>query len=94
MGCRLLLCCAHALLLRARFYALLLRCECRLLPLLVHLLASFRSKGPLLHENEEVEKFLIAVVARFKAFKLKRVPSNSFVGKRPQRAIHVGKICL
>ena len=43
------------------------------------------SNGPSLHEKEEVEKFLLAVVARFKAFK-KRVPSNSFVGKRPQGA--------
>jgi hypothetical protein len=32
-----------------------------------------------------VEKFLLAVVARFKAFK-KRVPSRSFAGKRPQGA--------
>ena len=32
-----------------------------------------------------MQKCLLAVVARFKAFK-KRVPSNSFVGKRPQRA--------
>jgi hypothetical protein len=32
-----------------------------------------------------VEKFLLDVVARFKDFK-RRVPSNSFVGKRPQRA--------
>jgi hypothetical protein len=43
------------------------------------------SNGPSLHEKEEVEKFLLAVVARFKAFK-KRVPSRTFVGKRPQRA--------
>ncbi len=43
------------------------------------------SNGPSLHQREEVEKFLLAVVARFKAFK-KRVPSNSFVGKRPQCA--------
>ena len=43
------------------------------------------SNGPSLHEKEEVDKFLLPVVARFKAFK-KRVPSNSFVGKRPQRA--------
>jgi hypothetical protein len=42
------------------------------------------SDGPL-DQKEEVEKFLLAAVARFKAFK-KRVPSNSFVGKRPQRA--------
>ena len=41
--------------------------------------------GPSLHEKEEVEKFLLAVVARFKAFK-KRVPSTSFVGKRPKYA--------
>jgi hypothetical protein len=41
------------------------------------------SKGPSLDQKEEVEKFLLAAVARFKAFK-KRVPSNSFVGKRPQ----------
>jgi len=38
------------------------------------------SNGPSLHEKEEVEKFLLAVVARFKAFE-KRVLSNSFVGK-------------
>ena len=43
------------------------------------------SNGPSLHEKEEVEKFLLAVVARFKAFK-KRVPSNSCGDKRPQRA--------
>ena len=43
------------------------------------------SNGASLYEKEEVEKFLLAVVARFKAFK-KRVPSTSFVGKRPQRA--------
>jgi hypothetical protein len=42
------------------------------------------SNGPSLHEKEEVEKFLLAVVARFKAFK-KRVPSYSN-SKRPQRA--------
>jgi hypothetical protein len=42
------------------------------------------SNGPSLHEKEEVEKFLLTVVARFKAFK-RRVPSNSSVGKRPQR---------
>ena len=41
--------------------------------------------GPSLDQKEEVEKFLLAVVARFKAFK-KRMPSNSFAGKRPQRA--------
>jgi hypothetical protein len=40
--------------------------------------------GPSLHEKE-VQKFLLAVVARFKAFK-KRVPSKSCGGKRPQRA--------
>jgi hypothetical protein len=42
------------------------------------------SNAPSLHEKEEVEKFLLAVVARFKDFK-KRVPSypNS---KRSQRA--------
>ncbi len=43
------------------------------------------SNCPSLHEKEEVEKFLFAVVARFKAFK-KRVPANSCGGKRPQRA--------
>ena len=43
------------------------------------------SNGPSLQQKEEVEKFLLAVVARFKAFK-KRVPSKAFVGKRPQRA--------
>ena len=41
--------------------------------------------GPSLDQKEEVEKFLLAVVLRFKAFK-KRVPSHSCVGKRPQRA--------
>jgi hypothetical protein len=41
--------------------------------------------GPSLHQKEEVEKFLLAVIARFKAFKT-RVPSNSCGGKRPQRA--------
>jgi hypothetical protein len=43
------------------------------------------SNSPSLDQKEEVEKFLLAAVARFKAFK-KGVPSNSFVGKRPQRA--------
>jgi hypothetical protein len=43
------------------------------------------SNGPSLHEKEEVEKFILAVVARFKAFK-KRVPSKTCGGKRPQRA--------
>ena len=43
------------------------------------------SNGPSLHEKEEVEKILFAVVARFKTFK-KRVLSNSFVRKRPQGA--------
>jgi hypothetical protein len=43
------------------------------------------SNGPSLDQKEEVEKFLLAVVARFKAFK-KRVPSTSFVGKRPKYA--------
>ena len=42
------------------------------------------SNGPSLDQKEEVEKFLLAVVARFKAFK-KRVPSYSN-SKRPQRA--------
>ena len=42
------------------------------------------SNGSSLHEKEEVEKFLLAVVARFKAFK-KRVPSYSN-SQRPQRA--------
>jgi hypothetical protein len=42
------------------------------------------SNGPSLHEKDEVEKFLLTVVARFKAFK-KRVPSYSN-SKRPQRA--------
>jgi hypothetical protein len=41
------------------------------------------SNGPSLHEKEEVEKFLLAVVARFKAFK-KRVQSYSN-SKQPQR---------
>ena len=41
--------------------------------------------GPSLDQKEEVEKFLLAVVARLKAFK-KRMPSNFFAGKRPQRA--------
>jgi hypothetical protein len=40
---------------------------------------------PSLHEKEEVEKFLLAVVARFKAFKM-RVPTKTCGGKRPQRA--------
>ena len=47
-------------------------------------LMMIHSNGPSLHEKEEVEKFLLAVVARFKAFK-KRVPSYSN-SKRPQRA--------
>ena len=38
-----------------------------------------------LHEKEEVEKFLLAVVARFKAFK-RRVPSRGCGVKPPQRA--------
>ena len=42
------------------------------------------SNGPSLDQKEVVEKFLLAVVARFKAFK-KRV-SMSCVGKRPRRA--------
>jgi len=42
------------------------------------------SNGPSLHEKEEVEKFLLAVVARFKTFK-KRVPSYSN-SERPQSA--------
>ena len=42
------------------------------------------SNGPSLHEKEEVKKFLLAVVARFKTFK-KRVPSYSN-SKRPQSA--------
>jgi hypothetical protein len=43
------------------------------------------SNGPSLDQKEEVQKFLLAAVARFKAFK-KRVLSNSFVGKRPHGA--------
>jgi hypothetical protein len=43
------------------------------------------SNGPSLHQKEEVEKFLLAVIARFKAFK-KRVPSKTCGDKRPQRA--------
>jgi hypothetical protein len=43
------------------------------------------SNGPSLNQKEEVEKFLLAVVARFKTFK-KRVPARSFAGKRPQGA--------
>jgi hypothetical protein len=43
------------------------------------------SNGPSLDQKEEVEKFLLAVVARFKSFR-KRVPSKSFVGKRPRCA--------
>jgi hypothetical protein len=43
------------------------------------------SNDPSLDQKEEVEKFLLAVVARFKAFK-KRVPSKSFVGKPTQCA--------
>jgi hypothetical protein len=42
------------------------------------------SNGPSLHEKEEVEKFLLAVVARFKAFK-SRVQSRG-CGAHPQRA--------
>jgi hypothetical protein len=42
------------------------------------------SNGPLLHEKEEVEKFLLAVVARFKAFK-RRVQSRG-CGAHPHRA--------
>jgi hypothetical protein len=42
------------------------------------------SNGPSLHEKEEVEKFLLAVVARFKAFK-RRVQSRG-CGAHPQRA--------
>jgi hypothetical protein len=38
------------------------------------------SNSPSLHEKEEVEKFLLDVIARFKPFK-RRVQSNSFVGK-------------
>ena len=41
------------------------------------------SNGPSLHEKEEVEKFLLAVVARFKAFK-RRVQSKG-CGAHPQR---------
>jgi len=51
--------------------------------LLAILMMNF-SNGPSLHEKEEVEKFLPAVVARFKAFK-KRVPSYSN-SQRPQSA--------
>jgi hypothetical protein len=43
------------------------------------------SNGPSLDQKEVVEKLLIAVVARFKAFK-KRVPSMSSAGKRSQGA--------
>ena len=43
------------------------------------------SNGPSLDQKEEVEKFLLAVVAQFKSFK-KKVPSKSFVGKRPRCA--------
>ncbi len=38
-----------------------------------------------MNQKEEVEKLLLAVVARFKALK-KWLQSKSFVGKRPQRA--------
>jgi hypothetical protein len=38
-----------------------------------------------LHQKEEVDKFFLAVVARFQAFD-KRVPSRTFAGKRPQGA--------
>ena len=38
-----------------------------------------------LDQKEEVEKFLLAVIARFKAFK-KRVPLKSSAGQQPQRA--------
>jgi hypothetical protein len=43
------------------------------------------SNGTSLDQKEEVEKFLLAAVARFKAFKT-RVPSKSLGGKRPQGA--------
>jgi hypothetical protein len=43
------------------------------------------SNGPSLHQKEEVEKFLLAVIARFKAFK-KRVQSKTCGDKQPQRA--------
>jgi hypothetical protein len=49
------------------------------------------SSGPSLHEKEEVEKFLLAVVAKFKAFK-KRVPSKTCGGKRPQCVCVQGQI--
>ena len=45
-------------------------------------LMMIHSNGPSLHEKEEVEKFLLAVVARFKAFK-RRVPSKG-CGRHPQ----------
>ena len=47
-------------------------------------LMMIHSNGPSLHEKEEVEKFLLAVVARFKAFK-RRVQSRG-CGAHPQRA--------
>jgi hypothetical protein len=43
------------------------------------------SSCPSLDQKEEMLKFLLAVIALFKAFK-KRVPSKSFAGKRPLRA--------
>ena len=52
---------------------------------LVACLMMISSNGPSLHEKEEVEKFLLAVVARFKAFK-RRAPSRGCGVKPPQRA--------
>ena len=52
--------------------------------LLACLMMSICSNGPSLHEKEEMEKFLLAVVARFKAFK-RRVQSKG-CGVHQQRA--------
>jgi len=43
------------------------------------------SNGPSLDQKEEVEKCLLATVARFKAF-TKRMPLKARLSKRPQRA--------
>jgi hypothetical protein len=43
------------------------------------------SNDPSLDQKEEVEKILLATVARFKAF-TKRMPLKARLGKRPQRA--------
>jgi hypothetical protein len=48
------------------------------------------SNGPSLHEKEEVEKFLLAVVARFKAFK-RRGPRRR---ARLRRRVRAEGLCL